>query len=215
MNKKYLIGCAIVCASIISGCSSNTTSNEEQNSTENSTEMTPTTQTDKNERFLISASGLEGEGPRSFKTLYFTFDAPQGLKYEVYTYAVNAEYHNGTIQIDFGKQSTTEINLHVSSTRMISSLDDAHDECIRTQNLDTFKEGKYEDLDDVTFNGTIYKAIHFTNEYSDYTCYATYFKRTSDNLDMYAELQVDNKGKSSVNDAEVIALLNSINYIKD
>lgn len=138
--------------------------------------------------------GLEGVGEKTFDTPLCTVTVPADVKYELYTYAVDEDDNTGTVQIDFGPESTLQARLHVSTTRMISSLDDAHDECVRVQNLDTYDDGKYEDMEDVTFGGMTYKAIHVTTEWSDEIFLVTYYKRAADGVDVYVECELDQDG---------------------
>ncbi|MBR3289301.1 MAG: hypothetical protein IKI63_00830, partial [Clostridia bacterium] len=139
-------------------------------------------------------AGMEGVGEKTFDTPFFTMTVPADVKYELYTYAVDEDDNRGTVQIDFGPESTLQARFEVSTTRMISSLDDAHDECIRVQNLDTYDEGKYEDMEDVTFGGMTYKAIHVTTEWSDEIFLVSYFKRAADGVDVYVECKLDQDG---------------------
>ena len=142
----------------------------------------------------VLESGMEGVGEKTFDTPFFTMTVPKDVKYELYTYLVTEDDNRGTIQIDFGPDSTLQARLHVSTTRMISSLDDAHDECLRVQNLDTYEEGRYEDMDNLTFGGVTYKVIHVTTEWSDEIFLVTYFKRAADGVDFYVECKLDQDG---------------------
>lgn len=141
----------------------------------------------------VLEAGLEGVGEKTFDTPLVTVTVPADVKYELYTYSVGDD-DRGTIQIDFGPESTMQARFEVSTTRMISSLDDAHDECIRVQNLDTYDEGRYEDMEDVTFGGMTYKAIHVTTEWSDEIFLVSYYKRASDGVDVYVECKLDQDG---------------------
>ena len=138
-------------------------------------------------------AGMEGVGEKTFDTPMFTMTIPADVKYELYTYSVSEDDNRGTIKIDFGPDSTMQARFEVSTTRMISSLSDAHDECLRVQNLDTYKEGRYEDLDDVTYGGVTYKVLHVTTEWSDEIFMVSYFKR-ADGVDVYVECQLDQDG---------------------
>ena len=136
--------------------------------------------------------GLEGVGEKTFDTPMFTMTVPADVMYELYTYSVGDD-NCGTIQIDFGPDSTMQARFEVSTTRMISSLSDAHDECLRVQNLDTYEEGRYEDMDDVTYGGVTYKALHVTTEWSDEIFLVSYYKR-ADGVDVYVECKLDQDG---------------------
>ncbi len=95
----------------------------------------------------------------------------------------------GTIQIDFGKNSAIVGRLEVSTTRMISSLDDAVNECIRVRNLDTYKEGKSEIGEEVTYGDTTYKLVNMSHENGAESCLVSYYKR-ADGKDIYVEIRI-------------------------
>ena len=132
-------------------------------------------------------SGDEGEGEKTLDSDFCTVTIPEGLQYKVESY-----YHDedalGTIKIDFGKKGTTEGRLEVSTTRMISSLDDAVEECIRVRNLDTYEEGKSEIGEEVTYGDTTYKVVKMSHEYGAETCLVSYYKR-ADGKDIYVEIK--------------------------
>lgn len=131
--------------------------------------------------------GDSGEGEKTLDSDYCTVTIPEGLQYKV-----NSYYHDenalGSIKIDFGKKGTTEGRLEVSTTRMISSLDDAVEECIRVRNLDTYKEGKSEIGEEVTYGDTTYKVVNMSHEYGAETCLVSYYKR-ADGKNIYVEIK--------------------------
>ena len=132
-------------------------------------------------------SGDSGEGEKTLDSDFCTVTIPEGFKYKVESY-----YHDedalGSIKIDFGKKGTTEGRLEVSTTRMIKSLDDAVEECIRVRNLDTYKEGKSEIGEEVTYGDTTYKVVKMSHEYGAETCLVSYYKR-ADGKDIYVEIK--------------------------
>lgn len=132
-------------------------------------------------------AGDSGEGAKTLDSDFCTVTIPEGLQYEVDSY-----YHDedalGTIKIDFGKKGTSEGRLEVSTTRMISSLDNAVNECIRVRNLDTYKEGKSEIGEEVTYGDTTYKVVKMSHEYGAETCLVSYYKR-ADGKDIYVEIK--------------------------
>lgn len=133
--------------------------------------------------------GDSGEGEKTLDSDFCTVTIPEGLQYEVDTY-----YHDedalGTIKIDFGKNGTSEGRLEVSTTRMISSLDDAVNECIRVRNLDTYKEGKSEIGEEVTYGDTTYKEVKMSHDYGAETCLVSYYKR-ADGKNIYVEIKTN------------------------
>lgn len=132
-------------------------------------------------------SGDSGEGEKTLDSDFCTVTIPEGLQYKV-----NSYYHDedalGSIKIDFGKNGTTEGRLEVSTTRIISSLDDAVNECIRVRNLDTYEEGKSEIGEEVTYGDTTYKEVKLSQEYGAETCLVSYYKR-ADGKDIYVEIK--------------------------
>lgn len=132
-------------------------------------------------------SGDSGEGEKTLDSDFCTVTIPEGFKYKVESY-----YHDedalGSIKVDFGKKGTTEGRLEVSTTRMIKSLDDAVEECIRVRNLDTYKEGKSEIGEEVTYGDTTYKEVKMSQEYGAETCLVSYYKR-ADGKDIYVEIR--------------------------
>lgn len=133
-------------------------------------------------------AGDKGKGEKTLDSAFCTVTIPEGLQYEVYSY-----YHDedalGTIQINFGKKSSIVGKLEVSTTRMISSLDDAVEECIRVRNLDTYKEGKSEIGEEVTYGDTTYKVVNISHENGAESCLVSYYKR-ADGKDIYVEIRI-------------------------
>lgn len=131
--------------------------------------------------------GDSGEGEKTLDSAFCTVTIPEGLQYKV-----NSYYHDenalGSISINFGKKSTIEGRLEVSTTRMISSLDDAVEECIRVRNLDTYEEGKSEIGEEVTYGDTTYKVVKMSHEYGAETCLVSYYKR-ADGKNIYVEIK--------------------------
>ena len=156
--------------------------------------------------------GDSGEGEKTLDSDFCTVTIPEGLQYEIYFYN-HDEDALGTIEIDFGKKGTTEGRLEVSTTRMISSLDDAVEECIRVRNLDTYKEGKSEIGEEVTYGDTTYKVVNMSHEHGAETCLVSYYKR-ADGKDIYVEIKTnqDDNFKLPVDDPLVQELAKSAVY---
>ena len=134
-------------------------------------------------------AGDSGEGEKTLDSAFCTVTIPEGLQYKVNFYSHN-EDALGTITIDFGKKYTIEGKLEVSTTRMISSLDDAVQECIRVRNLDTYKEGKSEIGEEVTYGDTTYKVVNISHENGAESCLVSYYKR-ADGKDIYVEIKTN------------------------
>lgn len=131
----------------------------------------------------------KGEGEKTLDSAFCTVTIPEGFQYKINSY-FHDENALGSIVIDFGKESTLEGKLQVSTTRMISSLDDAVNECIRVRNLDTYKEGKSEIGEEVTYGDTTYKVVEMSHEYGAEICLVSYYKR-ADGKDIYVEIKTN------------------------
>lgn len=191
---------AMLCVSLAScGGSTNTETTAPQSSAESS-EVKPeeTTAASSSAESAELKEGDSGEGEKTLDSDFCTVTIPEGLQYKV-----NSYYHDedalGTIKIDFGKKGTTEGRLEVSTTRMIKSLDDAVEECIRVRNLDTYKEGKSEIGEEVTYGDTTYKEVKMSHEYGAETCLVSYYKR-ADGKDIYVEIKT---GQTGFNDLAI------------
>ena len=156
--------------------------------------------------------GDSGEGEKTLDSAFCTVTIPEGLQYKINFYN-HDEDALGTIEIDFGKKYTIEGKLEVSTTRMISSLDDAVEECIRVRNLDTYKEGKSEIGEEVTYGDTTYKVVNMSHEHGAETCLVSYYKR-ADGKDIYVEIKTnqDDNFKLPVDDPLVQELAKSAVY---
>lgn len=180
---------AMLCVSLAScGGSTDTETTAPQSSAESSeVNSEETTAASSSAESAELKEGDSGEGEKTLDSDFCTVTIPEGLQYKI-----NSYYHDegalGSIKIDFGKKGTTEGRLEVSTTRMISSLDDAVNECIRVRNLDTYKEGKSEIGEEVTYGDTTYKEVKMSHEYGAETCLVSYYKR-ADGKNIYVEIK--------------------------
>ncbi|MGN0454704.1 MAG: hypothetical protein ACI4G1_05965 [Ruminococcus sp.] len=191
---------AMLCVSLAScGGSTNTETTAPQSSAESSeVKSEETTAASSSAESAELKEGDSGEGEKTLDSDFCTVTIPEGLQYKI-----NSYYHDedalGSIKIDFGKKGTTEGRLEVSTTRMISSLDDAVNECIRVRNLDTYKEGKSEIGEEATYGDTTYKEVKMSHEYGAETCLVSYYKR-ADGKDIYVEIKT---GQTGFNDLAI------------
>ncbi|MDY3861835.1 MAG: hypothetical protein SOZ45_04685 [Ruminococcus sp.] len=180
---------AMLCVSLAScGGSTDTETTAPQSSAESSeVNSEETTAASSSAESAELKEGDSGEGEKTLDSDFCTVTIPEGLQYKI-----NSYYHDegalGSIKIDFGKKGTTEGRLEVSTTRMISSLDDAVNECIRVRNLDTYKEGKSEVGEEVTYGDITYKEVKMSHEYGAETCLVSYYKR-ADGKNIYVEIK--------------------------
>lgn len=192
MKKLSVILLALIMSASLAACGESGNSDTKETSAQSSVVATSETQAEETtvEETTASAElqeGDSGEGEKTLDSDYCTVTIPEGLQYKV-----NSYYHDenalGSIKIDFGKKGTTEGRLEVSTTRMISSLDDAVNECIRVRNLDTYEEGKSEIGEEVTYGDTTYKVVKMSHEYGAETCLVSYYKR-ADGKNIYVEIK--------------------------
>lgn len=190
MKKLAVILLALVMTASLVACNgSSESSGTKETSAQSSASETKAEETTVEETTASAElkEGDSGEGEKTLDSAFCTVKIPEGLQYKV-----NSYYHDedalGTIKIDFGKKGTTEGRLEVSTTRIISSLDDAVNECIRVRNLDTYEEGKSEIGEEVTYGDTTYKVVKMSHEYGAETCLVSYYKR-ADGKDIYVEIK--------------------------
>ncbi|MGN0457320.1 MAG: hypothetical protein ACI4F2_10725 [Acutalibacteraceae bacterium] len=206
MKKFTAILLTLILAASITACSGgnsstgsssetpSSSSSESSEKTPQATETQPETEAPTEKKEI--EKGDSGEGEKELDSVFCNVTIPEGLKYKVYFYSYD-ETPLGTLQIDFGKKYTTEGRLEVSTTRMIKSLDDAVEECIRVRNIESYTDGKYEIGEEKTFGDTTYKQVNFSQEFGSEACLVSYYKR-ADGKDIYVEIGTKNNGLSNL-----------------
>ena len=197
MKKFAAILLALIMTGALAACdSSSESSGTKETSAQSSVSETKAEETTVEETTVEETTasaelkaGDSGEGEKTLDSAFCTVTIPEGLQYKINFYN-HDEDALGTIEIDFGKKYTIEGKLEVSTTRMISSLDDAVEECIRVRNLDTYKEGKSEIGEEVTYGDTTYKVVNISHEHGSETCLVSYYKR-ADGKDIYVEIKTN------------------------
>ena len=215
MKKLAAILLALVMTASLVACNgSSESSGTKETSAQSSASETKAEETTVEETTASAElkEGDSGEGEKTLDSAFCTVTIPEGLQYKVNFYN-HDEDALGTIKIDFGKKYTIEGKLEVSTTRMISSLDDAVEECIRVRNRDTYKEGKSEIGEEVTYGDTTYKVVNMSHEHGAETCLVSYYKR-ADGKDIYVEIKTnqDDNFKLPVDDPLVQELAKSAVY---
>lgn len=207
---KKILSLLLVAAMTISiaSCGTKSTDADKETATESSNVSTDTES--KNADNAAFKEGLTGEGEKQLDNMFATFTVPAGYKFEVYCYSVDEDDFSGTLQLDIGKTSTLDARYEISTTRMISSVDDSMKECIRTLNLDSFNNAKEpEYLPDVVIGDKTFKAVHIDDGYSKKTYLTSYYKRGEQ--DVFVQLSLD-EASITVNDTFVKDFLGSVNY---
>ena len=215
MKKLAAILLALVMTASLAACDgSSESSGTKETSAQSSASETKAEETTVEETTASAElkKGDSGEGEKTLDSVFCTVTIPEGLQYEVDSY-YRDEDTLGTIKIDFGKKGTTEGRLEVSTTRIISSLDDAVEECISVRNLDTYEEGKYEIGEEVTYGDTTYKQVNFSHEHGAETCLVSDYKR-ADGKDIYVEIKTTQNDfdKLPIDDPLVQELVKSAVY---
>ena len=155
----------------------------------------------------------KGTGPVAIESRFGTINIPAGLDYQLY-YVPTGELGKGktdTIQVDFGKGNTNSGYIHISSTRMVASLDEALAESSRMNDFGT-KDSVAGD--EVTFNGVPFK--HQTIQKPDGTDANNYligYYKTVDDTDGFVEVCANGKERAysiDINDPLIVELMESL-----
>ena len=216
MKKILAFTMAMTMIASLAGCGGSENDNDSSSDTEVTTVASGQEATIEETTAPVStatemAVGVEGDGPQELTSIFFDVTIPEGIKYEVYSMGF-ADETNGTIQLDFGKTSTIDGRITVTTQRMTPSLDECVTRCIELRNLDTYEEGKSEVAGDVTFGDTTYKEVKISTEWGSDTNYVTYFK-TAAGLDACVEITIKDNYLSP-DDELVKEVINSIVYKK-
>lgn len=227
MKKLAVIIMALIMTASLASCGgSGEGSNTSETSVQNSSSVTSETKAEEAEPEETKAEETtpeetesselktadSGEGEKKLESVFCDVIIPEGLKYDVYLYS-HDEKDLGTLKINFGKSNALEGGLEVSTTRMVKSLDDAVNECIKVRNLDTYKEGKSEIGEEVTYGDTTYKEVKMSHEYGAETCLVSYYQR-ADGKDVYVEIKTTQNdfSKLELDDPLIVELAKSAVY---
>ncbi len=151
-----------------------------------------------------------GVGPVVIESEMGDFTIPEGLNYQLYYAPAKGEEALST-RVDFGVGNTSTGFIEISTTRMIASLDDAVQECIRMQGVGT-RESVIGD--EVTYGDVTYKMLTITDpEYKKVEYFlVTYFK-SGNGRDGYVELNTSGGTDSysmAIDDPIVVEMLENI-----
>ena len=129
------------------------------------------------------ASGIEegdtGDGPTDIDANLVTFTVPEGYSYEAYSYYIDeTDPLFGDLQFDIYKTDSSTglalVQVVATTQYYVHSQDEAVQKVIELCNLDTYKEGKANIGDDVTYGDVTYTKVDVTTEWSDQTFYVAY-----------------------------------------
>lgn len=153
--------------------------------------------------------GDRGSGPVKIDSGLSQIFIPEGLDYELYSSFVNG--NTGTIRVDFGTGNSGAGHIEVTTTRMIKSLDEAANECIRMNDFGTMNS---EIGDEIIYGDLTYKYVTIQKPDGSNIKYylAAYYKR-SDDKDIYVELSTngaDSYYKMDIDDPLIEELLQAL-----
>ena len=138
------------------------------------------------------------------------FTIPEGLKYQLYYAPPKGEEALST-RVDFGVGNTSTGFIEISTTRMISSLDDAVKECIRTNDFGT-KESIIGD--EVTYGDVTYKMVTIQkSEGKDVEYFLVSYFKSGNGRDGYVQLNTSGGTDSysmAIDDPFVVEMLENI-----
>lgn len=216
MKKVLALLLALGITASLVGCggsgTENSSSSTQTEETVSATELTTEQVTEVTSSSIEMTADDTGEGEKTLTSVLFDVTIPEGLIYEVYSCAF-ADDTNGSIEIKFGKESTLEGRISVSTQGMVESFDEAVQRCIDLRNLDTYEDGKSEIGEDVTIGDTTYKEVKISTEWDKETILATYYK-TAGGEDAAVDITLSDDDGLTFDDPLVKSLVESIVYKK-
>lgn len=154
--------------------------------------------------------GDRGTGPVVIESTLSIVTIPEGLDYMLY------DAYSNAVRVDFGAGNTGAGHIAFSTTRMIKSLDDAANECVRTN--DFTGALKSEIGEEVTYGDLAYKAVTIwkpdegdTKGHTEHFL-AAYYK-TADDKDAYVEIRANGEGNYrniEIDDPLIVEMLNTL-----
>lgn len=150
-----------------------------------------------------------GDGPVTLGTSCLSMTIPEGMKYQVYELYDSEDAF--TAEFWYGQNFALSGSVHVSSTRMISSLDDAANECERMRGFDGAKTR--EDIGEAEYGDMTYHVMTISDSSETKTYYVGHYKNDTFG-DMYIEVAVITEGMFSmqVDDPNFLAIINSLKF---
>lgn len=156
------------------------------------------------------SDGQRGTGPATLHSRFGSLSFPEGVDYQLSTLPPD-DTLTATLEFWFGKGNTNAGKFTISSTRMIGSLDDAVNECIR---MNDFGKLTATIGDEVSYGGITYKnlSIHEADGSEAKYYLVTYYK-TENDRNGYVEVQVNGQDggyyKLDIDDPIVVEILES------
>ncbi|HZK39459.1 MAG TPA: hypothetical protein VFD23_04840 [Clostridia bacterium] len=154
--------------------------------------------------------GDRGSGPVVIESTLSIVSIPEGLDYELY----NA--YDNSVRVDFGAGNTGAGHIAFSTTRMIKSLDDAANECVRTNDFTGSLESEIGE--EVTYGDLTYKAVNIwkpdegdTKGHTEHFLAAYY--TTAAGKDAYVEVRANGEGNYrniEIDNPLIVEILNTL-----
>lgn len=154
--------------------------------------------------------GDKGSGPVVIESRMGKISIPEGLDYELYGEPL-ATGNTASIRIDFGPGNTGAGYIELSTTRMIKSLDDAVEECIRTSDFGTMES---EIGDEIIYGDKTFKEVTIKKaDDSDIRYYLVSYYPAEDDWDGYIEVYAGGEGhyyNMDIKDPLITEILNTL-----
>lgn len=151
----------------------------------------------------------KGTGPAKIESRLGVINIPEGLDYKIYH--VPTEGKGTSIQVNFGIDNVNSGLIEISTTRMIESLDDAADECIRMNDFGTMDSVLGEE---VIYGDNTFKALTIQkSDKSRITNFLVSYYKTDDDNDGYVEVAANEESGAygiDINDPLIKEMLESL-----
>ena len=194
----------------------------EETTAEENAEASETEETTAEETAAEEVAGIEegdkGDGPADIDASLVAFTVPEGYSYEAYScYIDDADPLFGDLQLDIYKTDSSTglalVQVVATTQYYVHSQDEAVQKVIELCNLDTYKEGKANIGDDVTYGDVTYTKIDVTTEWSDQTFYVAYAENGNNGgVGLVVKYVVNNK-EVAADDPVIGEVLESIKIV--
>ncbi len=157
------------------------------------------------------SDGYQGSDPVTLYSRFGSLKFPEGVNYKLSTLPPD-DTATATLEFWFGKGNTNAGRFTISTTRMIESLEDAVNECIRMNDFGSLSSTIG---DEISYGGITYKNLSIHKDDGSEAKYflVTYYE-TEDGRNGYVEVQVNGQDggyyKLDIDDPIVIEMLESL-----
>ncbi len=173
-----------------------------------------TTQSDAGSGVLVVGESIKkgdrGTGAAVIESALSVVTIPKGLDYELY------DAYDNSVRVDFGVGNTGAGHIAFSTTRMIKSLDDAANECVRTNDFTGSLESEIGE--EFTYGNLTYKAVKIWDAKEgpfkgDTTYFLAAYYKTADGDDAYVEVRANGEGNYrniEIDNPLIVEILNTL-----